>query len=216
MTTLAQLEQYRADGNLMDCIHRAVRTMCTPQLRSYATVGGNLCNASPAADLSVLFVALGGSAIIRGKTGERSIDLTDFFKDVNKTALRGEEMLTAVHIPIPGVNNSPSFARVSRTVVDIAQVNSAVCLGVDSTGRVKEARISLGAVAPTPIRSEAAETLLRGQEVSTINEALIDKVGDQARAEAKPISDIRGTADFRKQIIGVLVKRCIAESIGKL
>jgi len=216
MTTLAQLEQVQSDDTMMFCLRGAIRAMCTPQLRTYATVGGNLCNASPAADLSVLFVALGAKARIVGKDGERTILLEDFFKGVNKTDLAEDELLSAVQIPLPGLKLSPSFGRVARTVVDIAQVNSAVCLGVDSKGRVEEARVSLGAVAPTPIRSPEAEKMLLATELSRIDSDLIEKIGNRAAADAKPIDDIRASAAFRKHVIEVLVKRCVAESIQKL
>jgi carbon-monoxide dehydrogenase medium subunit len=212
MATLASLEHLRCDELLASCMAKTVRSMCTPQLRTYATVGGNLCNASPAADLSVLFVALGATARIAGKGGERTVALDEFFKGVNKTALAADEILTEIKIPILKQKLSPSFHRLGRTAVDIAQVNSAVCLGCDSKGVVQAARVCLGAVAPTPIRSQATEKMLAGRELKQIDPALLEKVAEQVRADAKPIDDMRGTAAYRRHIIGVLAKRCVAES----
>ncbi|MBA7683068.1 Carbon monoxide dehydrogenase medium chain [subsurface metagenome] len=215
LTTLAHLEDAVEGNSLEACIRSTVSRMCTPQLRNLATVGGNLCNASPAADLSVLFVALGAQAQILGKSGERSISLEDFFRGVNETVLADDEILTGIRIPLPAFRTGHSFNRVTRTVIDIAQVNTAVSLAVDVT-RIVDAKIVLGAVAPVPIRSKTAEQMFVGLEISQVEQGLIEMASNQAVTEIKPVSDIRASAAYRRQVSKVLVRRSIEESIRNL
>ncbi len=216
LTTLAHLEDAVEGNSLKACIRNTVSQMCTPIVRNLATVGGNLCNASPAADLSVLFVALGAQAQILGKSGERSISLEDFFRGVNETVLADDEILTEIRIPLPTLRTGHSFNRVTRTVIDIAQVNTAVSLAVDTRGVVVDAKIVLGAVAPVPIRAKAAEQMFVGLEISQVDQGLIGKASEQAASEIKPISDIRVSAAYRREVSKVLVRRSIEESIRNL
>ena len=215
LTTLAHLEDAVEGNSLKACIRNTVSRMCTPQLRNLATVGGNLCNASPAADLSVLFVALGAQAQILGKSGERSISLEDFFRGVNETVLADDEILTGIRIPLPAFRTGHSFNRVTRTVIDMAQVNTAVSLAVDAT-RIVDVKIILGAVAPVPIRAKTAEQMFVGLEISQVDQGLIEMASNQAVTEIKPVSDIRASAAYRKQVSKVLVRRSIEESIRNL
>ena len=215
LTTLAHLEDAVEGNSLKACIRNTVSRMCTPIIRNLATVGGNLCNASPAADLSVLFVALGAQAQILGKSGERSISLEDFFRGVNETVLADDEILTGIRIPLPAFRTGHSFNRVTRTVIDIAQVNTAVSLAVDAT-RIVDAKIVLGAVAPVPIRAKTAEQMFVGLEISQVDQGLIEMASNQAVTEIKPVSDIRASAAYRRQVSKVLVRRSIEESIRNL
>ena len=200
----------------MTCMRDVATQMCTPQIRTFATVGGNVSHASPSADLSVLFVALDAEAKIRGVSGERTVAMKDFFKGVNKTVLRKDEMLVEIRVPVPDLKVAPSFRRVTRTVIDLAQVNTAVCLRADAGGVIADARIALGAVAPVPMRSETAERMLVGLEASKIKQDLIEKVSRQAASDTKPITDIRASAAYRREVSKVLVRRSIEESIQKL
>jgi carbon-monoxide dehydrogenase medium subunit len=215
LTTLAHLEDAVEGNSLKACIRNTVSRMCTPQLRNLATVGGNLCNASPAADLSVLFVALGAQAQILGKSGERSISLEDFFRGVNETVLADDEILTGIRVPLPAFRTGHSFNRVTRTVIDMAQVNTAVSLAVDAT-RIVDVKIILGAVAPVPIRAKTAEQMFVGLEISQVDQGLIEMASNQAVTEIKPVSDIRASAAYRRQVSKVLVRRSIEESIRNL
>jgi len=215
LTTLAHLEDAVEESSLKACIRNTVSRMCTPQLRNLATVGGNLCNASPAADLSVLFVALGAQAQILGKSGERSISLEDFFRGVKETVLADDEILTGIRVPLPVFRTGHSFNRVTRTVIDMAQVSTAVSLAVDVT-RIVDAKIVLGAVAPVPIRAKTAEQMFVGLEISQVDQGLIEMASNQAVTEIKPVSDIRASAAYRRQVSKVLVRRSIEESIRNL
>lgn len=216
VTTLSQLEDKSACNNLMDCISQTVILMCTPQIRNSATLGGNLCNASPAADLSVLLMALGAEAQILGKSGPRKEILDNFFRGVNETVLADDEILTEVRIPLPELRTAYSFNRVTRTAIDIAQANAAASIAVDADGIVMDARIVLGAVAPTPIRTKSAEKMLLGLKISRIDRNLIEDTGNQVGIETSPVSDIRASAEYRRHVIKILVKRSIEETIRNL
>ncbi|UCD79024.1 MAG: xanthine dehydrogenase family protein subunit M [Desulfobacterales bacterium] len=216
LTTLASLENANKGNGLTAALSNTASQMCTPQIRSFATVGGNLCNASPASDLPVMFMALDGQVKILGVSGERTIALEDFFKGVNGTALKEDEMLTEIIVPKPALKTASAYRRATRLVVDCNQTNVAVSLSADDAGVVKEARIVLGAVAPVPMRAKAAEKMLLNLEVSKIDKELLEKTSSQASLETKPISDLRASADYRREISRVLVRRCIEESIQKL
>jgi carbon-monoxide dehydrogenase medium subunit len=190
--------------------------MCTPQIRTLATIGGNLCNASPAADLPVLLMVLDAQVVIAGVSGDRTMPIADFFTRVNQTALKDEEMLTEIRIPLPGPKAACAYERATRMVVDCNQTNAAVALSLDADGIVTDARISLGAVAPVPIRTKGAEKMLVGMDVANAKKDMIAQVSDQAAAETRPITDLRASAEYRKEISRVLVKRCIVSSIVKL
>jgi CO/xanthine dehydrogenase FAD-binding subunit len=216
LTTLSNLENKASEDQLRSCISEVARKMCTPQLRTFATVGGNLCNASPAADLSVLLIALGAETVLMSSSGDRIIPVEDLFIGVNETMLKEDEILKEVRIPLPSSNFASSFKRTGRTVVDIAQVNAATFIRVNDDGAIAEARISLGAVAPIPIRSRAAEEILLGVEVQSIQEAVIEVASNRAVTDTKPITDLRGSAEYRRHISRVLVKRSIEEAIQKI
>jgi len=216
LTTLADLENIHAENCVEAILALTSSQMCTPQTRTIATVGGNLCNASPAADLSVLFIALGAKAILLGPSGEREVSAENLFRGVNKNTLMDDEFLTELRIPLTENKTAPTFRRAGRTVVDIAQVNCAVSLTMNADGVLVDPRIALGAVAPVPIRSPASEKMLSGSKIADVNDELIESVSIQAASDTKPISDIRGSEAYRRYISKILVKQSIQESIQKL
>jgi carbon-monoxide dehydrogenase medium subunit len=216
LATLASLENADKGNGLTAALSNTAGQMCTPQIRTFATVGGNLCNASPASDLPVMFIALDGQAKILGVSGERTIAVEDFFKGVNQTVLKDDEMLIEIIVPQPELKTASAYRRATRLVIDCNQTNAAVSLRVDAGGVVNEARIALGAVAPVPLRAKDAEKMLLGLEVSKIDRDLIEKICSQAASETKPITDLRGSAEYRREISRVLVRRCLEESIQKL
>jgi carbon-monoxide dehydrogenase medium subunit len=216
LTTLSALERADKDNPITMAISNVAAQMATPQIRTYATVGGNLCNGSPASDLPVLFIALDGQAKLQGVSGERTVALEDFYKGVNQTVLDQDEMLIEIGVPVNTMKTATAYQRATRLVVDCNQVNAAVSLSVDGGGVVTYARIALGAVAPTPMRAKEAEKLLLGLKASQINEDLIRKTSGQAASETRPITDLRSSAAYRRYISQVLVKRCLEESIQHL
>jgi carbon-monoxide dehydrogenase medium subunit len=187
------------------CLAETCYLMASEQVRSLATIGGNLCNASPAADLAPPLIALGASATIAGLSGERIIALEDFFLGPGECALRPDELLVDLIIPPP--RGDTVFLKHSpRAYMDISVVGVAVNLDRFANGKVRAARIALGAVAPTPIRARGAEGILVGRVLS---QKLIEKAAALAAEQASPISDIRGSDWYRKRMIAVLVRRSL-------
>jgi carbon-monoxide dehydrogenase medium subunit len=191
-------------------IAEAAGMIATPTVRNMATIGGNLCNASPAADLPPALMVLDAMAIITGTTGTRAMPLVYFFKDVNTTILSNGELLVEIHIPPMPTHSSATFHKLRhhQSSVDIAIVNAAA--RVDRADiHCREARIAMGAVAATPIRASKAEGMLKGQY---LDGELIQKIADSASEEAQPIDDIRASADYRKKMAALLVRRALEDS----
>jgi carbon-monoxide dehydrogenase medium subunit len=179
-------------------------------LRHVATIGGNICNAVPSADTPIALIALDAEAVIHGPSGERTVPLDGFFKFVRETVLAEGEFLKEIAVPVQPEAGA-SFQKLGRTKVDIALVNAACRISIVE-GLVSDSRIVLGAVYPTPLRIRAAEDVLNGNEF-TVDLA---KEAAQVAAEAtKPISDHRASAEYRREISGVLVKRAIIEANGR-
>ncbi|MBI4456669.1 MAG: xanthine dehydrogenase family protein subunit M [Acidobacteria bacterium] len=176
------------------------------QIQNMATLAGNVCNASPAAETAGPLLVLDAEVEACGPSGLRSIPVHQFWLGPGKTALEPTEILTAIIIP-PGVDGRRSaYQRVHiRHSVDIALVCSAARV-VLADGNVQEARIALGAVAPTPIRVREAESYLQGRALS---EEVLDKVAELAQAATQPITDVRASAEYRRAMAGVLVRRVL-------
>ena len=215
MTSLDALDNAASLNQLMKVIGYTARLMCTKQTRTISTVGGNMCNASPGADLSPLFVALDSEATIMGSDGSRTVLMENFFQGVNETILKDEELLVEIRVPVPDHPREACYKRVARTFVDIALISSAVSISSDN-GVVTDARISLGSVAPVPIRSRAAEQRLIGSILSEIDDDILEEIGQLAATDASPISDIRAGKEYRLDMCTVLTRRSLEESVRNL
>jgi carbon-monoxide dehydrogenase medium subunit len=174
-----------------------------------ATLGGNLANASPAADTAAVFLALDAQVVVANSRRKRKIALAEFYTGPHRTVLNGE-LLEEVVIPaLPGGGRwGWSFQKLGRTETDISLVNVAAGLQADGRGRIKWARIALGAVGPTPLRARKAEALLLG---NTFNEDLLSSVDEAVAREVSPICDGRAAAEYRREMSGVLVRRALRE-----
>ena len=188
----------------------AAGEMGSPQVRNTATVVGNLCRAAPSADTAPPLLALGAKLKVISSVGERTINLEDFFIGPGETVLRNDEMVIEIQIPNLPPDTYGVYTRTSsRAALSIAQVSAAVVVTLDSTKTsVVEARIVLGSVAPTPIRATQAEEALKGQ---TINDETIKKAAGEAMSAAKPISDVRSSAAYRKEMVKALVERALRQ-----
>ena len=215
MTSLDALDNAASLNQLMEVIGYTARLMCTKQTRTISTVGGNMCNASPGADLSPLFVALDSEATIMCSDGSRTVLMENFFQGVNETILKDEELLVEIRVPVPDHPREACYKRVARTFVDIALISSAVSISSDN-GVVTDARISLGSVAPVPIRSRAAEQKLIGSILSEIDDDILEEIGQLAATDASPISDIRAGKEYRVDMCTVLTRRSLEESVRNL
>lgn len=182
------------------------------QVRNLATVGGNLCNAAPSADMVPPLLALDAEAIILGPKGQRRVPLTSFFLGVRQTVLAADEMLLEVAVPAPGPRSGGHYLRhTPRRELDIAVVGVASQISVND-GVCAKARIALASVAPTPVRALAAEHALVGQPVTA---ALIERVAEVAVEAARPISDQRGSAEFRRHLVRVLTRRTLTTALER-
>jgi CO/xanthine dehydrogenase FAD-binding subunit len=185
--------------------------MANVQVRNMGTVVGNLCNAAPSADNAPPLIAMGAEVILVSVRKERRLPLDHFFKGPGLTAIESSEMVKAVRVPPPPPESGTSYKRISaRCGVDIAAACVAVS-GVFEGGTCKHARVVLGAVAPIPMRATKTETLIQGTSWSA---ELVQKAGDQAAEEAKPISDVRASAEWRKKMVAVLTRRAMEEALN--
>jgi CO/xanthine dehydrogenase FAD-binding subunit len=190
----------------------AISCMANVEVRNMATVAGNVCNAAPSADTAPPLMTMHAEATLLSLKGERKLPLNDFFRGPSLTYMEPGEILTSIHIPAPPPKSGASYKRISaRCGVDIA----AVCVGVNivlNGQGCKEARVVLGAVAPVPMRAAKTEALLQGGEQTA---ELIRQAGDRAAEEAKPISDMRSSADWRKRMVAVLTRRALEEAFER-
>lgn len=202
-----QLSPLLADG--YSIIADGAKLVGSIQIRNLATVGGNLCNAAPSADVAPPLMSARAHVEILGPRGTRSIPLDHFFLGPRQTVLDPDELLLGVWVPEPtGATGGHYLRHTPRKEMDIAVVGVGSAVSLDD-GRCRDARITLGAVAPTPIRAERAEAALVGQVMSP---ELIDRVAQVAAGEARPISDVRGSADFRRHLVAVLTRRTLTEA----
>jgi len=199
-----------------DCplLVEVARDFGAPQIRSLATVGGNLCNAAPSADLALPLLVLDARLQVRAARGPRELDLCDFFRGVNKTILRRGEILTAILIPRPRVRTGAAHAKLGvRQAMDLAFAAVAAALRLRADGRTcDQARIALGAVAPIPMRARKAEAILEGHPVTA---DLIRAAADAAAAEARPITDLRASAEYRRDMTATLARRVLQQALRR-
>jgi len=184
----------------------AIRLLATVQVRNKATVAGNLCNASPCADTGPPLMALGARMVVVGPQGRRELSLEDFITGPGRVALGAGELIEQIVVPPPAADLRTVFEKFSpRSKVDISAVSVAAALRLDG-GVVRELSLFLGTVAPKPMRAAAAELELEGKAPSA---ATIDRAAAAARAECAPITDFRASADYKRHLVEVLVRRAL-------
>ncbi|RJR41540.1 MAG: xanthine dehydrogenase family protein subunit M [Desulfobacteraceae bacterium] len=193
----------------------AADVMAAPQVRNLGTIGGNLCSAVPSADTAPPLIAMGASVRLLGSKGERILPVEKLFQGPGQSILEPDEILMEVRIPDPPEKSAGAYLKLMRrNAMDLALVGVAVFLRMSvDKGRCEEARIALGAVAPTPIRSVGAERVLAGKG---IDEDSASMAGEAAAAEARPITDVRATEEYRRTMVGVLTKRATLEAFKRI
>jgi carbon-monoxide dehydrogenase medium subunit len=181
------------------------------QIQSRASVGGNLCNSSPAADTIPALIALGAVAVIAGQSGQREVPVESFCTAPGRNVLQPGELLVALQFPPPQSRGSSAYERfIPRNEMDIAVVGAASSVQLFSDGKtIEKARIALAAVAPTPKFAAEASQWLTGKPAT---EATFTEAGEIAKKVATPITDMRGTAEYRVHLVGILVKRTLAHA----
>lgn len=192
----------------------AIQLIGGVQIQYRASVGGNLCNASPAADSIPALIVHKGLCVISSQNGSRQVPAEEFCLAPGKNVLQAGEVLVAVSIPPPKENFGAHYLRfIPRNEMDIAVVGAGAAVTLDSAKRkILSARIALGAVAPTPLLVEEAGAFLAGKEIT---QETIHKAAKIAQAAARPISDLRGTADHRKHLCFVLTRRALEKAIER-
>lgn len=189
-------------------IRGAARQMANNQVRHTGTLGGNLVSAVPSADLPPIFIALAARARVTGPAGEREFPLEELFQGPGRTSLKAGEILTGVVVPGQGATGSTYLKFGLRRSGALAVVGVAAAVTMDGPV-VKGARIVLGAVAPVPVLAvEAAETLV-GREFTV---ELAEEAGRVAASECRPISDIRGSAEYRRDLVRVFTRRALVKA----
>jgi carbon-monoxide dehydrogenase medium subunit len=207
LATLRMVELRISKGGEYISLYEAIHQMGSTQIRNMGTVVGNICRASPSSDTAPPLLTFGASAEIVGPNGARSISLDDFFIGPGETVVKHDEIVKEIQVPRLPTGSGKAFLRVTRVAADLAKVNAAALIVVrGKDGICQDAKIALGGVAPTPMRTRRAELLLIG---SKLNRELINNAALTAADEAKPITDIRSTQEYRKALSEVLVRRTI-------
>lgn len=214
-TTLRDMATSTALGKKCPLLADVARQFASITIANMATIGGNLCNASPAADMASPLIALSAKANIAGPDGSRSVPLEGFFTGPGSTVMKSDEILTEVQIPVPSPDDRWAYIKHGiRSISDLAIASVAVLTSIKK-GFFTSARIALGAVAPTPLRASQVEEALKGKEATAEN---IDKAAQLVKEQCCPISDVRANAEYRTEISYVLTKRalmsCLNSKVG--
>ena len=197
---------------LLPGLVEAVDLIGSTQIQGRASMGGNLCNASPAGDSIPAMIANAGVCLIASPGGSRELPVEDFVTGVGRNALDDGEFLLGVRFPRPPANSGDAYLRfIPRTEMDIAVAGAGVRLTMQS-GQCVDARVSIGAVAPTALLVPEAATALIG---TSVDEAALQAAGAACSAAASPITDKRGTADYRRKVVGVLCRRAAQRALER-
>ena len=209
-TTMAELAASAAIRGLAGGILSGAAAACgSVQIRNVATLGGNLINGSPAAELTPVLLALDAIVVAADSKGRRKLPLAEYLAlAAGRKPPKSLLVELTVAIPAGGKRRGWSFQKLGRTALDISLVNVAAGLQVDAGRRIQWVRIALGAVAPTAIRMDAVEEQMKGR---TLDAAAIAQAAEGVMGAVSPITDIRASADYRRQMSGVLVRRALEE-----
>ena len=190
----------------------AAGKMASPPVRSLATVGGNLCNASPGADVGCALLGLDAEVVLTSTEGERTVALREFFTGPNQTVIGPNELMTEIRVRSVGEGEGASYGKIGRRkAMTLAVLNTTSRVKLDKDGKCEAASIAVGAAAPTPLRIEKAERVLTGQPFT--QEAVLE-AAEIAAKEIKPIDDVHGSMWYQRKVTRVLVERTLREAGG--
>lgn len=207
MATVTDIADHANLAEKFPILVQAACELGSVQIRNVATVGGNLCNASPCADTALPLLVYGARVELTSRSGIREVPLDKFFVGPGATCMQQGEIMTAILVDAPAAKAKASFQKKGRVRMDIAVASLAV-LAEMSGDRIKRTLVAAGSVAPVPLRLGSVEAILNGQKVDG---ELIARAAEAARSEVTPISDVRATAGYRSEIIGVYVRRALSD-----
>jgi len=211
MVKLHTLEISKAIQQTYPILYEAIHQIASMQTKYMGTAVGNVCVATPASDVVTALFALNAELMIAGAGGERTEPISKFYIDYGRTSLKLGEIVIGVFLPAPANGTGTAFFNLVRTHADIAKISVAAALLVESDV-CTEARIAIGAAAPTVFRATKAEAILKKQK---INSEIINKAAETAAEETRPINDLRSTADYRKEMAQVLVRRALEKALER-
>jgi CO/xanthine dehydrogenase FAD-binding subunit len=211
LVTIGMVETSAKIQQKFGILAQAAQSMASPQVRNRGTIAGNICNAVPSADSAPPLLTLGARLKLVSQKSERTVNIEDFFTGPNQTALGDDEILREIQVPDMPTNGKGVYLKLTpRRAMDLAIVGVAVVV-IPQDGICQDIRIALGAVAPTPIRAEKAEAILKSHK---LDDKLIEKAAQTAASQSNPIDDHRASAEYRRDMVEVLVKRAIKQAIG--
>ena len=208
LATLREVEQSAAVLQGWPLLAEAMGSVVSMQTKMMGTIAGNLCVGTPASDVAPALYALGARIRIAGRNGDREIPVEEFYLDAGRTAVGPHELVTEIVVPAPAAGSAGAFLKLSKTSEDIAKVNVAAVVALQA-GTCLHARIAIGAAAPTPVRATAAEQALEGR---AFDAAAIAAAAEAAARAVCPISDVRSTAEYRKEMVRVLVRDALCKA----
>ncbi len=207
MTTITDLIQHPELGRIFPVLIQAAKRIGSLQIRNVATVGGNLCNCSPCADTALALLLMDARVVLNGPKGIREVPVQEFFLGPGESCLASGEILTGIRLDKPVSNARAIFMKKGRVKMDLAIASVAVLLEMDGD-TCKRACFAAGSVAPVPLRLKKVEELF---ENVVISKEIIIEAQKIAMSSISPITDIRSTADYRREIVGIYIKRAVQE-----
>jgi carbon-monoxide dehydrogenase medium subunit len=211
LCTLRHMEDSPLTRDRIPLLTDTVSRVATRRIRSMATIGGALVNGDPNQDPPPTLIALGAEVEFTSSSGRRLCPVEDLFMDYYETDVRPGEVLTAVNVPIPAADSSGAYLKfLPRTADDYATVSVAVVVSCGADNTCRDARIVLGAAGATPVRAHLAEDAVRGRELT---DDAIRAAADTVPDTVDPLDDFRGSADYKREMAGVFVRRALAQAV---
>jgi len=213
LTTISSLESSTLIQRKFSILARTASKLGTPVIRNRATIGGNICNAAPSADISPALIVLDAKVRIVGADGEKTVSIEDLFTGPGQTIIKPDQMLTEIQIPdLPPQSGGVYIKQTRRQGVDLAVAGVAALVTMEGN-ILRDVKIALGAVAPTPIRAKSAEGILEGKR---LDDRLLEEADQAASHESSPIDDVRSSADYRRKLVTALVKRAVRQAVQQV
>jgi aerobic carbon-monoxide dehydrogenase medium subunit len=214
MVSLRSIENHKLLSEIFPALIEAAYSIGSPSLRTTATIGGNICNASPSADMAPPLLVYEASALVYISGKEKKVPVSKFFIGPGSTILGHNDILVGFYLPDPGPLCKSGFLKHSRGKgMDVATVNTSISLTMEE-GKCIKAKIALGAVAPCPILVPGSEKILIGKQILN-SQSVIREAADAAAMTSSPIDDVRASAEYRKSIAGTLVYRLLQSLLNK-